>query len=326
MQIAGQEQSNPGDRPMRIDVHAHFNPAPLAQASLRLGGQKPMGPPHDADLAPRLAAMDEAGIAMALLWPTFQPDLPEAGAARALARLTNDLYAAVMARHPGRFSAWGAVPMLHGDAALAEIAHVLDDLGMAGIGLGCSLAGKPLDHEDFAPIWQELDRRGAAVFIHPGQCVGDFPGGGDFLLGPCLCSPAEIGIAAARLVLSGLTERFPHVRIVLATGGGSLPYAVGKMGVIRRMLPEMAPFRGDLRAELGRFYYDTSFPEEPTKLIALRDLCGAGHLLLGSDQPFGSMAQSIAAIEQATCFDADEKRAILDENAASLLPACRHHA
>lgn len=304
---------------MRIDVHAHFNPAALANASIKFGGQKPMGPPHPDDLQPRLEAMDRAGVDMAILWPTFQPDLADARAASDFARLTNDLYREQMSLRGTRLSAWGAIPLPHVDAALAETARCLDELGMAGIGFGCSVAGKPLDSAEYHPVWEELDRRAATVFIHPGQVGGGFPGGSDFALGPCLCSPAEIAIAGARLVLSGLTEKFPKVNVVLATGGGSLPYAVGKMEIVRKFLPDAAPFRGDLKQELGRLYYDTSFPDEPTKLLALRELCGAGHLVFGSDQPFGSMEQAIRSIEEASCLGQEEKHTILDCNAARLL-------
>lgn len=306
---------------MRIDVHAHYNPAALAEATLRFGGQKPMGPAHPDDLQPRLDAMAEAKVETSVLWPTFQPDLPEAGAARDFARLTNDLYREKMSVHGRAISAWGAVPLPHVDFAIEEAVRCLDELGMAGIGLGCSIAGSPLDSPAFHPFWEEMDRRGAVVFLHPGQVGGCFPGGSDFALGPCLCSPAEIGIAGARLVLSGLTEKFANVRFVLATGGGALPYAVGKMEIVRNFMPDAAPFRGDLRQELARFYYDTSFPEEPTKLLALSKVCPIDHIVFGSDQPFGSVQHGIASIEQASFLSDDDKRAILDLNAAKLLGA-----
>jgi len=304
---------------MRIDVHSHFNPDALVQANLACGGPPPMGPPHPEQLDERIEQMDRAGVDLALLWPNFQPNFPDPSAAADFARLTNDLYRTHMSLHPGRINAWGCLPLPHVDAALAELERCLDELGMAGIGLGCSVLGKPLDDAEFLPVWEELNRRSAVVFIHPGQASAALPGMHEYLLGPCLSSPAEIATAGARLVLSGLTEKFPQVRIILALGGGNLPYASGKLDLVKRKMPASSPLQGNLKQALGRLYYDTAFTDEPVKYAALCELCGADHILYGSDQPFGSMPDIATDIERAACLTPAQRRAILDDNAAHVL-------
>ena len=107
-----------------------------------------------------------------------------------------DIYADVARRYPERFAAFGCVPLPHVDAALGEVERCLDTLGMVGITTGCSIEGRPLDDPAFEPFWAALDRRGAALFLHPmGVGFGGElkPYGLDWLVGALFEPAAALG-------------------------------------------------------------------------------------------------------------------------------------
>ncbi|MFD1611473.1 amidohydrolase family protein [Sphingomonas tabacisoli] len=299
---------------MRIDVHSHFNPPRLAEAGAHhWSGWVPVHPP---DLNTRVDAMDAAGIDLQLLWPYVQPNFPNLAKSRDFARFTNDIYRELGVRYRGRFSGWGSIPLPHVDAALAEIEYCLDDARFLGIGLGCSAAAIPLDDPQFDPIWAELDRRRAAVFIHPGQVRSGMPGATDYGLTLCLSSPMEIALASARLVLSGVSRRYPNVKFILATAGGMIPYVADSIvEAARRHGSDLGGI--DVRAGLADFFYDTSVGKDPGKLSRTCDLCGTSHILFGTDAPYGDMASSVALVLDQ--FGVSDAEAILNRNAHSVL-------
>jgi aminocarboxymuconate-semialdehyde decarboxylase len=233
------------------------------------------------------------------------------------ARLTNDIYRDAAVRHPGRISAWGCIPLPHVDAALAELEYCLDEAKFAGIGFGCSAAAIPLDAPAFEPIWGELNRRKASVFIHPGQVRSNMPGASDFGLTICVSSPMEMAVAGARLVLSGLSQRYSDVKIILASSGGALPYIHENIQFAAKLFGGEALANVSVRNRLAELYYDTSMSRDPKKLTRLCDLCGSSHIVFGTDAPHVNMAENIAMIRE--YFNKSEADAILDRNAADIL-------
>ncbi|MGP2442464.1 LLM class flavin-dependent oxidoreductase [Streptomyces sp. JW3] len=173
-----------------VDVHAHHLPERLGQAFTHLSG-RPYPLRHKEDHSRRLAGLDEAGIDQQILGTcAIQPYWPDAAAAAEGARVANDLYAQMCAQVP-RFHAFGAVPLPHTDAAATEAVRCLDELGFAGIGLGCSADGVTLDDPSLDAFWSALDERSAVVYLHPGVRndlalgVSEYP----MLLGPVFGSP-----------------------------------------------------------------------------------------------------------------------------------------
>src|SRR5262245_50904800 len=220
---------------MRIDVHAHYFPQEFVDCVARvvdpaITRTTARAPGQGLDLDERLALMDSAGIDMQVLSASAaQPYAPNRGDAVEAARLGNDIYADVCKRYPGRFAAFGAVPLPHVDAAIAEVERCLDTLGFKGITTGCSVAGRQLDDAAFEPLWAELDRRAPARFLHPlGMGFGaELQGYGlDWLIGALL----EDTIAALRLVLSGVTTRYPNIKVIVPHLGGTIPFAMGRVG------------------------------------------------------------------------------------------------
>jgi aminocarboxymuconate-semialdehyde decarboxylase len=307
---------------MRIDVHAHYMPADLAEAFGRLGG-RPIRMHHPAEMDERLADMDAAGVDRQILsLGALHPYWDGTAAAVEGAQAANTVYREVMAEHPRRFGAFGAVPLPHGPEAAREAVRCLDERGFAGIGLGCSAAGRPLDDPEFAPLWSELDRRQAVVYLHPGVAnqlavgVADYP----MLLGPVFGSPAEIAVAAVRLVLRGVTTAYPGIRFLLGAMGGTLPFQWHKLLHSASFTSHTGaePNLARLEEELRRFHYDTSSIDDAC-VLAARQAGIVDRLVFGSDAPWGTATASVETIDGCDLLTAEEKAGILGHRARRLL-------
>jgi predicted TIM-barrel fold metal-dependent hydrolase len=319
---------------VRVDVHSHHNPPAFWEGFERIGaydqkntffGRVPRGGSlPDPDLAYRVDTLDQAGVDVQVLsvgatHPYFEP----LAIARAGAQIANDIYREAIDAYPGRFTAFGCLPLPHVDAALEELARCLDELEFAGINLGCSVLGRPLDAPEFEPLWAELDRRSAVVYLHPGVENGLGVGIREFHLDADFGSPAEIAVAACRLIATGVLERQPNVRVVLATLGGALPFLAHRFDEgFRRFYPDRHAELGGIIPWLQRFYYDTSTREEPNALLCARDAFGADRLVFGSDGP--RITDPLPAVEylrNSRYLTAAEATWILDEAGAQLLGA-----
>lgn len=282
-----------------VDVHAHYLPDRLADEFERLGG-RPIRMRHSEDQGERIAALDAAGVDEQVIGlGALQPYWADPAAAVQGARIANDLYAETCARQP-RLRAFGAVPLPHGDAAAVEAARCLDELGFAGIGIGCSAQGMVLDDPALDPLWAAVDERGAAVHIHPGVRndvalgIGEFP----MLLGPVYGSPAEEAVALARLAIRGVIARFPRIEWIASTMGGALLGHLGKLGENLRVFERIAPAvdAAAVEAQLRSLWLDTS-GLDAVSAEAARVHGFAERLVLGSDAPWGSAVEARGAVE-----------------------------
>ncbi|WEG08473.1 amidohydrolase family protein [Microbacterium horticulturae] len=325
---------------MRIDVHSHYRSPRFMETLTQLGAfeeievyrmmkEQTLRPRdeatrrHDEDVSERIADMDAGGVDLQVLsLGGGQPYFPDAEKAVIASRVSNDDFSELMRQHPTRLNAFGTVPLPHVDETLAEIERCLDELSFLGINLGCSAEGITLDDARLAPVWEELDRRGAVVYIHPGASVGSITGAEQFHLGPDFVSPSEIAITAARLVVTGMLDRYPNVKIILATLGGALPFLAGRYDHgLRQEYPELHAELGGFPRNLRRFYYDTSVLEEPEALRLASERFGADRLMLGSDFPRdgSSATAAVSYVAESQYLDSDQKVAILDRNAEALL-------
>ena len=186
------------------------------------------------------------------------------------------------------------------------------------------MAGRQLDDPLFTPFWAELDRRKAVLFIHPigVGCPGSEAYGLTWMVG----APFEDTITALRLVLSGVTTRFPNVRIIVPHLGGTLPFLIQRLDDSadreRGRGGSGAPFGTDELPSrmVKRLWFDTvnSYP------AAVRCACeayGADRLMLGTDWPYlagPKFKRCVTYIEQAGLPKTDVE-AILERNAEALL-------
>ncbi|MFI0769144.1 amidohydrolase family protein [Streptomyces melanosporofaciens] len=270
--------------PARIDVHQHIVPPiwaeTLAAHGLDSGGWAiPAWSPTDA-----IAMMDQQGIATGVLSVTSPGvHLGSDAQARDLARAVNEYGAEVVRGHPGRFGHFASVPLPDVDAALAETAHALDTLGADGVVLMSNTHGKYLGDPDFEPLWAEIDRRGATVFVHPAQPPMPLLPGTPAPLADYVFDTTR---TALNLVLNGVMSRYPNMRVILSHGGGFLPYAAYRFSGLTSTVVDREREAEEILRDLKRFYFDTALSASPSALPALLAFAEPGHVVYGSDWPF----------------------------------------
>ena len=309
----------------RIDVHHHFvPPSYLRRERERVLAAMALNPEILTEWTPARAVeeLDRHDIARALVsisTPGIWFGEPEA--ARTLARECNE-YAAQMARdHPGRFGNFAAIPLPDVEGSLREIAHAYDVLGADGVGILTSYDDRWPGDAAFAPVFDELNRRKAKVFVHPTMsCCGNvFPG----ISKPIIEFPTDTARTVASLALSGTMARFPDVTFIFSHGGGSLPSIVQRLAIpVSEMKPEERAKRlpRGLDYELKRQYYDlASVGSSPPGMAAVLKLWPITQLTYGSDVPFGSSVGIAEGITKLGLADADLKL-IQRGNAARLFP------
>jgi aminocarboxymuconate-semialdehyde decarboxylase len=291
---------------MVIDLHAHFvspgfleaidrEGAPHGASILRDGGAptmlvggRPYGPitRHFSETRPRVAEMDRVGVDLQVL-SLCPPMVYWAGAelARRLARQFNDDLAAAVSERPDRLAGLATLPLQDVAASVEELERSVRRLGLKGAAIGSNVNGKDLDHPDFRPFFERAEALRALLFIHPIDVIG-VERIRPYYLHNGLGNPFDTAVAAARLILGGVMDRFPRLQVCLAHAGGALPFLVGRLDRVARVREEA---RGRSRrrpsAYLRRFHYDTVIHHE----LALRylvDLVGSDRVVVGSDYRF----------------------------------------
>ena len=253
----------------RIDMHAHVLP-PAYRAGL--GDGFPL-PPASLD---QLTAMMERYAIDAAVISTGPPGafLGDQARANELARTANEEIASIVRGAPQTFAGLALLPLPDVDAALAELAHALDTLGLDGVMLLSNTAGTYLGDPAWEPLYAELDRRGAYVFVHPG-----FPPGG----APLAQHPVwlyeftfETTRAIAQLIYSGTFERHPSIRFQFAHLGGAAPFLAHRIASLEEREPELASRAPAGALEyLSRQYYDTGLSNNAPALAATREVARA---------------------------------------------------
>jgi len=302
---------------MRIDVHAHHYPQNLNDRMEALGSPFIAGargaPSVGVTLDQRIELMDRAKVDVQVLCEGAQhPYFDNADKAIEGARFANDLYIDVVAKHGGRFAAFGVVPLPHVDAAIKEAGRCLDELHMPGINLGCSVYQRPLDDPEFEPFWAEMNRRRAVINLHPLGIGG--PMADVFGLDWLVCGCFEDTVTAARLIGSGLTTRYPHVSIIVPHLGGTVPYLWARLRSVGRQA------NIDSHAALRHLYYDTA-NHAPGGYRFAAGLLGSDRMMLGTDFPYQTGDQFVRDVldVEESGLPKDEIDAILDRNAQALL-------
>ncbi|MBM7327999.1 amidohydrolase [Agrobacterium sp. S2] len=304
--------------PARIDVHQHVVPPFWAEA-LSANGGDPSGW-HSPKWSPESAIefMDSQKIATGVLSLTapsvvgWKPD-----ERRDMAHRVNDYTAALVAKNPDRFGNFATLPLPDIDGALAEIEYAFDALNADGVVLLSNYQGKYLGDVVFEPIWAELDRRGAVVFIHPGKpAIPTIDG----IPGPITDYPFDTTRTAVQLVLNGVMDRYSRVKVILSHAGGFLPYASHRFAELAPAVRSDIPDTETLLATFKRFYFDTAL-SSPSGLPSLQAFAGVGQILYGSDYPYAPAsvgASFTAKLDAYEGFNATDHAAVNHGNAMRL--------
>jgi 6-methylsalicylate decarboxylase len=262
----------------RVDVHQHLVP-PEYRAWLTEHDQPP-GPEWSARTT--IETMDEQGVATALLSiATPGAHLGDDGEARRIARLVNEFAAEVVKDRPDRFGFFATLTLPDVDGAVAEAGYALDTLGADGVVLLANTRGEYLGAKAFEPLMAELDRRGAVVFVHP----SDLPGPGVPGIPPVTADYLhDTTRAAINLVHTSTVARYPGLKLILAHGGGYVPYTAYRLAAALSLTADRS--MDDLLADFGRFYFETGLSTSPVSLPSLLAFAQPERVVYGSDWPY----------------------------------------
>ena len=310
---------------MRIDVHAHYWTEDYLDLLVDLGkadagAARGLGAGADAELEARLRLMDRAGVQMQVL--SACPQLPygedREKAARA-ARFVNDQYAELAGRQPDRFRAFAALPMPYVDEAIGEMRRALDELGMAGVAMNTTILGRALVEPDFEPVFAELNRRSAVLYLHPAGNSACTPLIGNYQLTWMVGAPVEDTISIMQLITTGLPARYPNIKIINSHLGGALPMLLQRADDQYRWEAPDTPAPPSVAAR--RMWYDTVGHGHVPALRCAIDSFGADRLLLGTDFPYENGDTFVRAVDYINDpqIDTGAAQAILDQNAGALL-------
>lgn len=309
-----------------IDTHAHVYPARYLEFLVAHGRSESavaiargLGADSGAsDMAARIEWMDRAGVAMQVLAVTPQsPYLPARQDAVAAARMINDEYARIMAEYPGRFVAYGALPLPHVEASVAEAKRVLAMPGFVGISMSTVIDEDAfLDAEWLEPVWEVLDSCQAVVNIHPTGCGALSPMISGARLEWVNGAPVEDATATLQLLKADVPRRFPNITFHVAHLGGDLPFLAQR---IEDNFEDWGAFPASPLAQLRHMYFDAANFHEPSLRLAAETF-GFEQLLAGSDYPYFQEEKYVRAFSyiRDSLLAGDAVEAILHGNAQRL--------
>jgi aminocarboxymuconate-semialdehyde decarboxylase len=328
-------------RVKRVDLHSHVLPAEMVEAirarprdyRMRVeirdgveilvrddGHSTPLHAEfHDAHA--KLEGMDRRGIDVSVIsvTPVVFFYWLDADAGLAAARLMNDGIARMVARHPERLRGMATLPMQDADAAVAELERAVREHGFRSVELGCRVRGELLSEPKFRPVLKRAQELKVFVFAHPyvaGALPPDLSG---YYLGNLVGLPLDTALMAAHLMFGGALDELPALDMVLAHGGGCLPYQIGRLDHGYRVRSEArARAAGSPATLLRRFHFD-ALTHDAQALGFLVGKVGADRVVIGTDAPF-DMAEDdpLARIDALSLPDAQRDR-ILGLNALALL-------
>lgn len=323
-----------------IDVHSHFladavldvlrsGEYPHARAEDREDGktwvvcthglQFPLTPLFN-DVDAKLAWMDDRGIDVSLTStsaPLFLYELPTEEL-QLLCRQVNDSAATLEERSGGRLLGMATVPITDPELAAAELRRAVSELGLRGVELGTSVGATMLDDPSFDVFYSELEELNTPLFLHPYIYMlglDTVPGFERFFLLNNVGNMVETHVAAARMMLGGVFDRHPGLRVLLSHGGGGLPYQLARLNhtyALREQIREVAkrpPFE-----YLGNFLFDTVvYDARPLRFLI--ELVGAENVAFGTDHPFD--IADVTGVRSVREIDESTATMVLESNAAA---------
>lgn len=322
-----------------IDIHAHYFP----EAYLRLVAEE--GSPHGVgcdweegglpaieigglkapverryfDLDARIESMNDQGIDIHALSLT-QPMVywaPRELSSR-LSEAYNDACIEAHLAYPDRFLGLAMLPMQEPVAACQELERIADAPGIRGVYMGTRVEDRELSDESFFPVYEAVEAKGMAIFLHPIRVV-DPQRLRKFYLTNLIGNPTESAIAASHLIFGQVLDRFPSLNFCLPHAGGTFPYLIGRITHGWGVRPECRHLPSPPESYLRRFYYDT-ITHSHAALDYLISLVGPDRVLLGSDFCFDmSYERPVEFVTEHAGLSKTDQERILSGNARRLL-------
>ena len=325
---------------MRIDVHSHLIYLPyleyltgrsyLPQGVLRggtyfvscTGGYQHASLLSHADVNQKLRDMEDLGIAVSVLSHGMPgPELLGSPEADSWASRINDHLAEVMQTHPGKFEAWATLGWHSTEHTIAEIDRCVKQLGFKGVYLFSNINQKTVDSKEFWPVYRHIESLGVPINMHPTAPI-NMNGIDHRPLVPGMAFMFDTALATARLVMSGIFQEYPDLKLIVPHTGGFIPFIRGRVG---RMIDEWtSPEDWVNLDQSSQFYFDKLYVDTVAHSPAALEYCykmfGADRLLYGTDHPFGhpDFQRFNDMVDELECSESD-RELINSGNARRLL-------
>lgn len=326
---------------MIIDIYTHIFPKAaydtMTAMSPDLGniGKRIAGLRFLHDLDGRFREMDAYGDYRQIISLPNPPleDVTEPAQGIEIARIANDAMAELVQKHPDRFPAFVAALAMHDmDGSMKELDRAIDELGARGVQVFTDVAGRPLDDADFDPLFEAMWKRGLPIWLHPVRTSAKADYSSEklsrFEAWTIMGWPYATSVAMLRLVITGIFERYPGIKIITHHLGGNIPYHEGRVdnafaNMGRRTVDEdYLPLKNALKRPpidyFRMFYGDTAMHGAVAPLRCGLEFFTADKVVFASDAPFASIGKCIAAVERLG-LDARTERKIHLGNAEKLM-------
>jgi len=334
---------------MIIDAHTHGFHGGYFDQLIAVGGdwakkriafelERARTRPHYLDVVRRVEQLDRNGIGLQVVTSGHRLDVnlfPGDAATRlAIARALNDNMAKLMEDSKGRLLTAGSIPLAGFEqGGRQEMERAINALGLKAINLPSNINGTPLDLPEFEPFWAQAAEMDIPVYIHPRDPVGqtDRSYEAEYDLTHNFGWPFETTLVLARLVFSGIMERYPTLKVVNHhLGGGMIPFFLGR--TYETYSPENdeasdrigRPIPRALLDHFHRFYYDTAVGGSAAAIRCAYEVFGADQLVFATDAPWGPgggesrLANYPKVIRSLGLSEAENKK-IFEDNARRIL-------
>jgi len=293
---------------MKIDIHTHIMPSTMPNWTKKFGYGEFIHLEHNNCQAcmmrgdkvfrvveencfkeeVRIKEMDETEVSIQVLStiPVLFNYWAKANDGSETSRFFNDHIAETVSKNPKRFIGLGTVPLQDVDLAVKEMERCVKDLKMPGLEIGSNINGKNLNEKEFFPFYEEAEKLGCALFVHPWEMMGEeqMP---KYWLPWLVGMPAETSRAICSMIFGGVFTKYPKLRVAFAHGGGSFPFTIGRIEHGFDVRPDLTAVDNNInpRDYLGKFWVD-SLVHDKKAFSYLLEVVGEDKVCLGSDYPF----------------------------------------
>jgi predicted TIM-barrel fold metal-dependent hydrolase len=300
---------------LRLDLHAHVIPEEY-RARLPKEQAEALPAATVATLTEMMRAHGIDGAVLSVGPPGASAQNPRR--ARELAFVANDAIAQIVNADPDRFAGLALLPLPHLDAALAELERALDVLNLDGVTLFSNAVGVYLGDPVWDPLFAELDRRAAYLFVHPASPPGRVP----LPQWPVWLHefPFDTTRALVQLIYSGTLDRYPNIRVQVAHLGGTAPFLAHRITSLAEREPALARLApAGALSYLRRLYYDTGLSNNHVALASTRAAIPFERIVFGTDWPYGVLPDGGDPAPDLG-LDATERAGVDAEHARCLVP------
>ena len=274
----------------------------------------------------RLDQMDAAGIDLAYLSltsPGVEQFAPAVGTK--VAENANDLLAEAVTRNPDRFGGYATLAPKDVGHAVEELERCVKVLGFRGWDTQSNFGDSYLDDPQYRPILAKAEELGVPIYLHPAiPMIPEIRALGFVLAGPSFGFGVEAAYVFMRMIVRGIFDEFPGLRIILGHYGEALPFLVSRVDCAYRQgkgapNPEFGPGSKKWASEYvkSNLWVTTSGSYHPAAYVCSRDGLGLDRILLGSDFPYEDMRTCTDFVESMALSE-NERSRVYEANARAL--------